>query len=197
MSFSAHTIATLLKNLDGQSLKALMRSHAGLHRAFKGSKYLVMKRLPRAVLDGMHHLLPLAFPLCLPRGTFLALTLLQDCSASRPGRVVLLDHENHSADAYSVTILSKLGQQVSQLRPVSWIQHLNARLFGLSLALCVAGDLCPELVCRDFRVKDDSAYSYLPVCPPLRLHGHWTSLSCEGTSEQTSTSEKAPFAKDS
>jgi len=113
----------------------------------------------------------------LPRGWYSSYELLCRRPPLLEGRVILEDQGTPSLPEHARSLLAVRREDQEQPWPVFWTRSKNARLVGSSLGhLNERKQLCVESAYRHLRVKQDPAYNYLVMRPPVHLSGAWTSI---------------------
>jgi hypothetical protein len=111
------------------------------------------------------------------RGGFSILEELTKKPPAVEGRVVLAEQGQPRFRSPSIQIPGGLGQQAEQPFPILWSRHSSARLVGSGLALVNSrGQAAVESVYGASRLAADPCHAYVPVRPPKRLAGRWTSV---------------------
>lgn len=132
-------------------------------------RFRIWTRFVRAVLFSKKNLRP-------PSGCFSALAQITN-ELPLQGRIVLRDQGKPTIPTYSIQEKSGLRQHLEQPWPIFWSRHSNARLLGPGLALVNEnGKIATESVYGESRAKTDPSYQYIPLRPPWRLSGSWTSI---------------------
>ena len=92
------------------------------------------------------------------------------------GRIVLQDQGCPLVPEDSLLARGFHEQDKEQPWPIFWSEHRGARLASKSLALMNGKQVCLESVYGFKRLRDDPAYRFFRLPPPVRLEGNWTSV---------------------
>lgn len=158
------------------SLAHGLRRFERLHRMAKWLR----RSLWRGVQEAFLELLRWAFAQSKTFGPPLyAFSVYQALRTGHPkhnGRIITYDQGVPVVQPDSLLATSGYNQHAEQPWPIFWTEHSPARLAAESLALMEGKQVCLESVYGWKRLRDDPAYRFIRLPPPVKLWGNWTSI---------------------
>lgn len=157
-----------------------LRRFPAVHRPLKWLRRTALKKVVDAGI-GLARMLSPSTPERGPaKGTFSTYELLK--TGQVPGRIVLEDQGAQNLPEPSLQVLCGLKQHAEQPRPILWSRHFEARLVSRSLApMDERKRISLEAAYGPKFFRNDPAYRYLRLPPPIRLAGNWTSVVSDWT----------------
>ena len=111
-----------------------------------------------------------------PLHTFSVYQALRTGDPKTNGRIVLHDQGTPIMSEGSLLAIGGYEQHKQQPWPIFWSEHRKARLASESLALMEGKRVCVEAAYDFKRLRDDPAYRFFHLPPPVKLEGNWTSI---------------------
>ena len=153
-----------------------LRRFQGLHRVLYWSRRNLWRGVKEAFLEFARWVLAPSRRFGPPQEAFSVYQALRTGYPQLQGRIVLEDQGNPVVAPDSLLAIGGYLQYAEQPWPILWSTHDRATLVGESLALISNKRVCVEAVYGHERMRDDPAFRFLRLPPPVRLPGNWTSI---------------------
>ena len=154
-----------------------LRQFPSVHLAAKWIRRTFLRAIREAVLEFSRWIWADCEGFGPPQHFFSIYQILRTGHPKINGRIILEDQGCPNVPKNSLMAIGGYGQHTEQPWPIFWSEHPEARLVTESLALLASGKkICLESVHGHARLRDDPAFRFFRLPPPVRLEGNWTSL---------------------